>query len=518
MPPDYDPSPVETLQAPSPAPGLSTRRAVVNAGLYAAVLAAFGRRAAAQSASPTSLADLPITVTGDLRFLVDRITNGWNPAAWARAQLLGYDAYLEEQLAYTTIPESPVVVTMLNSFTTLNMSSKAIWDQYFDDEDASSNVPIRELEMAAILRGALSTRQLFERMVEFWTDHFNVNHGAGPVRWLKTAEDRDVIRAHALGNFHDLLLADARSGAMLSYLDNNRNFATSPNENYAREVMELHTLGVGNYSENDVKEVARCLTGWQYFGTGSPNHGNFRFVAGDHDIGMKVVLGHLIPPNGGVTDGETVMQILATRTATAQFISRKLIRWLLTYNPLPSLVAQVANVFLNTNGDIKSVVRAILSQPTVSSIPPSARIKIKRPFHLACSVLRTTNPTITDLNPHRGELDKMGHRPMNWPAPNGYPDADEYWGQSVLQRWTYLSAYFTPGAIAGIALDVGALFGSTPKGQLAQRASELLYGGAIAPEDVAAVQAYADAAPTLTPDLRRDVLALTTQSPSFQYF
>jgi uncharacterized protein (DUF1800 family) len=517
MAPDHDPDAVQTLNDPSPASARSSRRAVVSAGMYAAVLAAFARRASAQGVSAGPQVNLRPTPAGELRFLVDRITNGWNASAWARAQQLGYSAYLEEQLAYTTIPENATLTAQLANLTTLNMSSKQLYDDYFaPNAPLPQSVPIIELETAVILRGALSTRQLFERMVEFWTDHFNVDHGDGAVRWLKTTEDRAVIRVHALGNFHDLLLADARSAAMLYYLDNNRNFASAPNENYAREVMELHSLGVGNYSETDVQEVARCLTGWQYWPTSSAIHGDFRFNAAQHDNGSKTVLGTFIPAGGGITDGETVMNILATHPATAQFISRKLIRWLLAYNPPQSVVDQVAAVFTSSNGDIKSLVRAILAPQTVNQIASGARTKLKRPFHLACSVLRATNPTINDLRSHRTELTNMGHRPMAWPAPNGYPEAAEVWGQSVLPRWNYLSRYFG-GSIPGITLNLGALFGNTPKSQLAARANDVLFGGNIAAEDVAQVQAYADAAPVLNDLLRREVLALTTQSPSFQY-
>jgi uncharacterized protein (DUF1800 family) len=497
----------------------ASRRALVRAAGAAALSSAIASRATAASAQVGSgphrrAGPAP---AGELRFLVDRITNGWSSAEWARAESLGYSAYLEEQLNPAAIAENPALLGLLAPFTTLGMTSKQLYDAYFGPgATLFGGTVLDELEEAAILRGALSNRQLFERMVEFWTDHFNVTHGDGQVRWLKTTEDRDVIRVHALGNFRDLLGADAKSAAMLFYLDNYRNFASAPNENYARELMELHTLGVGNYTENDVREVARCFTGWQYWNQNAANHGDFRYNAAQHDNGSKTLLGVSIPANGGQQDGETVLTILATHPATAQFIALKLLRWFVTPNPPQRVVDSVAQVFLATGGDIPSVLRAVFDPASVIQVPAGSKPKIRRPFHLATSLLRSTNPTILSVRSILTQLDAMGHRPMSWPAPNGYPDSNEVWGQSVLARWTFVTAY-AGGTTAGVAWNPTTLFGSTPKSKLATRAAEVLLGGVIAPEDLAAAEAYANAAPTLDDSLRREVLALVAQSPSYQY-
>lgn len=462
-----------------------------------------GQQTAARSAS-----------AGDLRFLVDRITNGWNAEVWARAVELDYAPWLEEQLAPASIDDS-AMSAMLAPFATLTMTSKQIYDTYI--ANGQNAFPILELETAAVLRGAYSKRQLFERMVEFWTDHFNMDHVDGQVQWLKTADDRDVIRAHALGNFRDLLLASAQSGAMLAYLDNASNFASAPNENYSREIMELHSLGVGNYTETDVAELARCLTGWQYWNQTQPNHGDFRFNAAQHDNGAKTVLGQSIPAGGGVNDGLQMVDFLALHPATAQFLARKLCIFFLAYDPPQAVVDRVASVYLAHGADIKATVREVLSAATVIQVPPASLPKLKRPFHLVCSVIRTCNPTIVQPQRFLIELGLMGHAPMRWSPPNGYPDTAEHWGAAVLPRWTFLTKLFTVNGVAGTSINVALLFGSTPKSQLASKASDILYGGRLAPEDVAAVQTYADAAPTLNDALRRDVLALSASSPSFQY-
>lgn len=494
--------------------GTVSRRGLVLAGASAAMWAAFAQRTRAQGGvSPGHRIGARPSSAGDLRFLVDRITNGWNAEVWARALELDYATWLEEQLHPASIDDA-AMDAMLAPFATLGMTSKEIYDTYVVPNQNA--VPILELETAAVLRGAYSKRQLYERMVEFWTDHFNLDHADGQVQWLKTADDRDVIRAHALGNFRDLLLASAQSGAMLTYLDNASNFASAPNENYSREIMELHSLAVGNYTETDVVELARCLTGWTYWGVSQQNHGDFRFNAGQHDNGAKTVLGQFIPAGGGVNDGLQMVDFLAQHPATAQFLARKLCIFFLAYDPPQAVVDRVASVYLANGADIRATVREVLSAHSVAQLSLATRPKLKRPFHLVGSVIRTCNPTITQPQRFLIELGLMGHAPMRWGPPNGYPDTAEYWGATVLPRWSFLTRFFG-NAVAGTTVNVAALFGDTAKGQLAAKANDILYGGRLAPEDVAAVQAYANGMPTLNDNLRRDVLALASSSPSFQY-
>lgn len=507
-----DASGLGTPSIPSGHPD-DTRRTFLKAGAYAAVLAGFSARLSAQPVAAAATAPQTFTWTPEqeLRFLVDRVTNGWNAATHTHAIQLGYDGFLQEQLSPWAIPDTELDA-MLPSYPILGLTSKQIYDQYY--VPGNINGAILEFRTAAIVRATYSQRQLFERMVEFWSDHFNVDITDGEVRWLKVSEDRDVLRAHALGDFETLLVADAKCAAMAYYLDNYRNFATAPNENYAREVMELHTLDVGNYTENDVRELARCITGWQYRSTAFTNHGDFVFNAAQHDNGTKTVRGQVISP-GGVTEGETVLHQLAHDVATYRFLARKLCRFFLAYDPPQAVVDKVALAFRTSGGRTSAALKAMFDRSTLHLMDPTAIRKIKRPLHLAASLVRALRPDVAQPVRLVAELQTMGHLPFAWTAPNGYPDTAEAWGTALLERWNFV-ARFVNQSITGVSVNVSKLFSGVPKSELASRANRLLTGSTMTPEDLGAVQAYANAATTLNDTLRREVLGLAASTPSFQ--
>src|SRR5437588_523847 len=236
---------------------------------------------------------------------------------------------------------------------------------------------VTELQRAALLRAVYSERQLYELMVGFWENHFSIFANKDDDRYLLTSYDRDTIRPFAMGRFRDLLGATAHSPAMLFYLDNWRSSVARPypatktkpagvdgglNENYARELMELHTLGVdGGYTQKDVQEVARCFSGWTI--QKPYEEGLFLYRPGLHDDGEKVVLGHKILPGGGIADGERVLDILATQPSTAKFIATKLARRFISDDPPQSVIDRAAAVFLKTDGSIRETLRAIISSP-----------------------------------------------------------------------------------------------------------------------------------------------------------
>ncbi|HEY9420815.1 MAG TPA: DUF1800 domain-containing protein, partial [Thermoanaerobaculia bacterium] len=299
-----------------------------------------------------------------------------------------------------------------------------------------------ELQQACVLRAVYSARQLQEVMVEFWTDHFSIS--MRDVGYLKVIDDREVIRKHALGRFRDLLLASARSPAMLVYLDNASNVADGPNENYARELMELHAIGVdAGYTQQDVREVARCFTGWtvdyRYEGT----NGEFLFDPGSHDTGAKVVLGVPIAAGEpGTLDGRRVIEILARHPACARFISAKLCRRFVADLPPASLVEKAAATFTSTRGDIRAVLRTILLSDEFFA---STEAKLKRPFDFLISALRSLGAQATapdGLNQLIWSLYPLGHVPFEWEPPNGYPDAGPAWANTngLLNRWNLASA------------------------------------------------------------------------------
>ena len=319
---------------------------------------------------------------------------------------------------------------------------------------------------AKMVRAAESERQLQEVLADFWNNHFNIDLRRAPCGILKIADDRDAIRPHILGKFRDMLGASAHSPAMLVYLDNYMSTAdpgaetadptpvrrmrlkavpakkkqmSGLNENYAREIMELHTLGVdGGYTQNDVHEVARCFTGWSIAspdGRRRPGQGKysaagaFRFAPAMHDNGAKVVLGQTIPAGGGIQDGERVLDILASHPATMKHVSYQLCQRFVADTPPPSLVNKCVETWKRTNGDLREITRTIVTSPEFYA-PATYRSKIKSPFEYAVSSVRALGGTIADVAPIRGR--KPGQGParvatslIKPPKGGGYLDASE---------------------------------------------------------------------------------------------
>lgn len=435
-------------------------------------------------------------------------TNIWpTKADVARLNTLGHDAYLEYQLNPGAIEDSACDDFLLQ-YPTLFQQPHEI----FQILSAEARV---QLQRACVARAVLSNRQFFERIVEFWTDHFTVTND--DVAGLKTIDDREVIRAHALGKFKDLLVASATSPAMIMYLDNNTNVVGRPNENYARELLELHTLGVdGGYTQQDVAEVARCFTGWTMYI--SPSDGNlvgtFRFQSNRHDNGAKAVLGHTIAAGGGIQDGYTVLDILADHPSTAWFVSRKLVRWLLDENPSDALVASVAAVFTATQGDIKAVIRAILTWQNLAAAP----LKYKRPLHYFASVLRALGASVTSVNAVAGGyLAQTGHEPYRWPSPDGYPDRFEYWSGLILPRWNFVFSLLR-GQIAGLSVDVNPLGGRMRDArQIVGRLDQNLFHGTLDRLDAQRIVAYLNAG-RMDANRVQEAFALALCSPQFHWF
>ncbi len=360
---------------------------------------------------------------------LNRITFGARAEERARFAEIGLQNYIEEQLDFETINDLNLDL-QLSTFKTLTMSAneiEAVANELFDGYDRKR--PINELRQATFLRQLYSQRQLYEVMVDFWSDHFNIYIEKEPLFYLKTVDDREVIRKHALGNFRDLLWASAHSPAMLTYLDNQANVKGAPNENYARELMELHTLGVhGGYTQNDVMQLARCLTGWSV-----KKHfwlGEFTFREKQHANGVKNVLGLEIQESGQ-SEAEQVLERLALHPSTAKFISAKLARRFIANDPPQEIIERAAQTFLNTKGDIKSVLRVILFDGLAFAKP-----KYKRPLNFALSALRMLNVE-TDGAALRKPLLQMGQMYFNWPTPDGYPDYDEAWQGNLMPRWQF---------------------------------------------------------------------------------
>ena len=354
-------------------------------------------------------------------------------------------------------------------------------------------VVVNELIQGKILRATYSERQLQEVMTDFWLNHFNIFIGKGADRYLLTSYERDVIRPRAFGKFEDLLRATAQSPAMLFYLDNglsvgpNSDFANGIsnraykkagkkrnrnagrgnqakgkrgglNENYGRELMELHTLGVnGGYTQKDVTEVARVFTGWTLK---KPKQGEgFTFENSMHEPGEKWVLGHRIKPNGE-KEGLEVLHILARHPSTAKFVSSKLAIRFVSDNPPQALVDRMAETFRKKDGDIREVLKTMLHSPEFWSAD-EYRSKVKTPFEFVISALRATGADIGDAVPLARQLQSLGMPLYGMQPPTGYSMKADAWMSSaaLLGRMNFALA-LTSGKLKGLKLDPGYLLGT----------------------------------------------------------
>ncbi|MBK9410511.1 MAG: DUF1800 domain-containing protein [Gemmatimonadetes bacterium] len=340
----------------------------------------------------------------DLR-LLRRITLGMTASDVTAVKAIGFDRYLEEQLTPSSIDDTACDTRIATRYPQFAYSQATLLAK----ESVFWNEVVAPVQRAIVERGAFSKRQLQERMTEFWTDHFNIANS--PPRLV---DYRDVIRQHALGNFGDMVRASMRSPAMLIYLDQVWSTKWGVNENYARELMELHTVGWnGGYTQQDVHELARVLTGWTIDG-----NRNFLYRADYHDFGAKTVMGVDFParPQAGGTAGMdeamTFAEFLINHPATARHIATKLLRWFIRPDPTNTQINAVAAAYTATGGDIKAMLRAVLTRNNLANAPA----KLKRPFHYYVSALRTTGVTVdpwSDWNNSEG-----GGAPLGPGAPD----------------------------------------------------------------------------------------------------
>ena len=448
---------------------------------------------------------------------------------------------------------------------------KEVADIYRENNLGRPQQISQQLGASRIMRAVYSERQLNEEMVDFWTNHFNVYAGKAATRWFLPEYDRDVIRPNAMGNFKDLLLATAKSPAMLFYLDNYQSISPNAqqnnkrggnnrqqqqiqsgnlnprmrermkdrygvndeqldarlkemranpqanknkqkkqqrgiNENYAREIMELHTLGVdGGYSQKDIGEIARAFTGWTIFDprgyrkfgggdamqskrvdrlarqAGVPddmNSGAFYFNERFHDGGEKIVLGQKVN-EGGMKDGLKVLDILVNQPATAKFIARKLAVKFVSDNPSETLVNRVADAFHNSKGDIKTTLRALFTDKEFFA-SENYRAKIKTPFDLTISAIRAVGAD-TNGGAVQALLAKMGEPLYGYIAPTGYPDMAEDWVNTgaLLERMNF-SVALASNRIPGTRVNL-AKFDGKNKQEILGKAMAIVLGGEVSP-------------------------------------
>lgn len=527
--------------------------------------------------TPADLAE-----TDPVVLALNRLAFGPRPRDVERVRAMGVDAFIEQQLAPETMADTRVE-ELLKAFPSLPMDIPDLTRYYalpylggaamnapgndpvsavrgflglFEDKtepsmQALASPPmvadnrmqsVLELIQATVLRQVYSERQLFELLVDFWSNHFNIYILKNQCRILKTWDDREVIRKHALGKFRDLLFATATSPAMLVYLDNVSNVKGVPQENYARELMELHTLGVnGGFTQSDVENVARAFTGWSVvaprraaFGLDYDAVGAFVFHENQHDDDPKTILGMTLPAGGGKRDGERVLELLAAHPKTAELIAFKLARRFVDDNPPPDLVARAAETFKQTDGEIRAVLNTLLHSDEFKT---SFGKKVKRPLEFVASALRALDATVTDAelepvplkafdkraaNQRRADeplartLRALGQVPFLWQAPNGYPDVAGAWVNSnnLLTRWNFALA-LTTNRVLEFDVQLKAAGQGDPPEALVDTWSERVLHRALPDADRARLIEFVrdDKSETRTENL----VALLLASPHFQY-
>jgi uncharacterized protein (DUF1800 family) len=428
--------------------------------------------------------------------VLNRLAYGPSPSSLAEVEQLGVEAWVQGQLHPDSVDDSAVEAKLAN-FRSLKMSTadrlqayqpeaKLAKEQGLDPADPETRAKLLEalslgalprqmgLELVAakLIRATESRRQLQEVLLDFWFNHFNVAAQKGAVRWMLASYEQEALRPHLFGNFRELLGAVAHSPAMLFYLDNwtstregfdlaalRRSGAPVPkklaevgklglNENYARELLELHTLGVdGGYTQADVREVARCFTGW---GIEKPRQvGAFAFHPLAHDSGEKHLLGQTIPAGGGMDDGERVLDILAASPSTAHFLARKLAQKFVADEPPQALVERLARTYLDTHGDLSAVYVALFRSAEFWS-EQAFNGKTKTPLEFAVSAVRALGGTTYGDAPLMKALDGMGEPLYRAQPPTGWPEVATPWvnAGALVTRINFALA-LTAGRIPG---------------------------------------------------------------------
>ena len=453
--------------------------------LAAAALVGCGTPPGATIAAAPALGPAPVIVRADVHQeadamrvstldaqRLDRATFGVDALALQQVGRLGWARWVDDQLHPKpfALPESvserivqmKIVREPLVARLREDVTAKKSADTVADDEQKKAaqqayqkglNTQADEAAQRWLLLAANSPNQVQERLVWFWVNHFSIAQGKANLR-LFAGDYEATLRAHALGKFRDLLEASAMHPAMLRYLDNERNAAGQINENYARELMELHTLGVdGGYTQQDVTELARILTGWTMrpqqpmrrrfadpMDAPAGGHGDsiFLFDPARHDGGTKTWLGRRIAPDGQL-EGEFALDVLAKHPSTARHIAFKLARRFVADDPPPALVERLARRFLDTDGDLRAVMQALADSPEFRDPAPT---KFKTPYQYVLSAVRATGIVTTNVRPLMGQLAQLGQPLYGCQTPDGWHDTEADWlnPNAITQRVNFATA------------------------------------------------------------------------------
>jgi uncharacterized protein (DUF1800 family) len=399
--------------------------------------------------------------------LLNRISFGPRSGDIEKVRSQGTENYIQQQLSPQTIPEPQNLSDRLNSLETLQKTPAQLFAEYGRPRQEKGQKPtpealrvarqksrliLQQAVTARLLRSAESPRQLQEVMVDFWYNHFNVYSDKGLDRLWVGAYEQEAIRPYALGKFRELLGATSHHPAMLYYLDNWQN--TDPkssgakgrfqglNENYARELMELHTLGVnGGYTQQDVIALARIFTGWGFPRRPEQTEGySFYFDAKRHDFSDKVFLGQTIK-GSGENEGQQALDILAKSPATAKNISYQLAQYFVADSPPDALVDRLSQRFIETDGDIRAVLQTLFRSPEFWD-KKNYSAKLKTPYQYAISAVRATNKQVENFQPLYGTLQQLGMAPYGCPTPDGYKNTQDAWlnPDAIARRLSFVTA------------------------------------------------------------------------------
>lgn len=472
---------VSTATHPAPwRPRLTRRSFGLGLGAWLSGCAApqaDGNRPASRTAGWGAPAAEPLhPVVADACWL-GRISHGAAPASLARLRALGRARYLDEQLAWP-LADPPALAALLAPLPLSQASDQQRMRAARQEQQRITTLAGEEDKQAArmalnaqaaaawqetqgrhLLRALHSPAQLRELMTGFWMNHFSVHANKASLRWTLADYEDKAVRPRALGRFEDLLLATVTSPAMLEYLDNAQSAAGRLNENYARELLELHTLGISGgpsgstYTQQDVQELARVLTGLGLNVAGEPPklpahrqpqylaRGLFEFNPARHDFGPKVLLGRSIAPVG-FGEVEQAVALLAGEPATARFISAKLAAWFVADPPPPGLVEKAAQTFTRTQGDLAAVLRVLLLSPEMAAaVQAPAGARFKEPLLYVTSTVRLAYPErlVTNPRPLINWLSQLGQPLYGRASPDGYPTHEAAWASSgqMIKRFEF---------------------------------------------------------------------------------
>jgi len=415
--------------------------------------------------------------------LLNRIGFGPRPGDTDYVLQRGFDRYVEEQLFPADI-EDPDVERAVSGIASFTSTTSELLARY--PQNMGSGQILTDLGSWRLARAVLSRRQLYEVLVDFWFNHFNVYAPDGFTRYSTPPYELDAIRPHVLGSFRELLGATARHPAMLYYLDNwlssvprtqGGRLVGGLNENYGRELLELHTLGVdGGYDQEDVIQTARAFTGWTI--DNIARSGLFLFNDRIHDPGDKTILGHRVR-SGGIAEGERVLDILAEHPSTARFVSRRLCQKFISDDPPESAVSRAAATFRSTRGDLRRVVQSILTSPEFMGHEYMGE-KAKTPLEYVASALRAVDANVTNWPSAAAAISQMGMPLYSMIPPTGYSNDGREWmnASSLLARMNFTFDVFG-GALRGVTPRLDGLLSSVDRNDapaVATRVAEQIFG------------------------------------------